>query len=348
MGVRARARGEKEPAGKTKSTILLFLADNGERSFTEIRNYLKDACNIRSSRDVRLHLEELASDDRLALVDKITHGSGNANSYRIRGGFNSLKRLHNYLNKQGLVPELMNTRYFKEYTASAEFMTMARSNINRNMTLALYDSMMDEAKFSGLKGLLGYVDVEDRRAMLAWMERVRDGDRDDAHSGSFLLMLDTMASGDIDRLGDMFIGLSGMMGMMETKEIADQFRMLMYELDLPSPWREAFFAILRYSPGAFGYMLNSTINNPLFPPNPFPTYVLSLAISRVRSGLKAMPDGGIGRWAEYSMKLPRLSSEPPMLVIARSLFVADMVNGRLAIDDLPKETLKLIFGDKVA
>jgi hypothetical protein len=344
MGVRARIRGEKEPTGKTKSTILLFLADKGESTFTEIRNYLKDACNIRSSKDVRLHLEDLASDEKLALVDKISHGNGNANSYRIRRGFNSLKRLHNYLNKHGSVPELMNTRYFMEYTVSTDFMTKVRTNINRNMTLSLYEYIIDDEKYSGLKRLLEYIDYEDRLALFSWMDRIREGDRNEAHSSSFLLTLDTMRSGDIDRLGDMFIDLSRMMGMMETKEIADHFRMLMFELDLPSPQREALFTILKYSPGAFDYMLNSTSSNPLFPPNPYPAYVLILAISRVRSGLKAMPDEGIGRWAGYSLKLPRLSAEPPMLVIARSLFVADMVKGGLAIDDIPEETLRLIFG----
>ncbi len=151
MRVKTRARGEKEPPGRTKSAILLYLADRGESTFTEIRTYLKDEHNIKSSKDVRLHLEDLSADDRLALLHKISHGTGNANTYRIREGFNSLKRLHNYLNGQGLVPALMRTKYFTEYTDSLDFVTKVRTNIIRNSLLELYEGMLEDAGYARIK-----------------------------------------------------------------------------------------------------------------------------------------------------------------------------------------------------
>ena len=122
--------------------------------------YLKDEHNIKSSKDVRLHLEDLSADDRLALLLKISHGTGNANSYRIREGFNGLKRLHNYLNGQGLVPALMRTRYFTDYIDSMDFETKVRTNIARNSLLELYEGMLDDAGCARIRTMLRDVDPE--------------------------------------------------------------------------------------------------------------------------------------------------------------------------------------------
>jgi hypothetical protein len=80
------------------------VADNGESTFTQVRVCLQEQYNIKSTKDVKLHLADLSADDRLKLIEKVSHGSGNVNSYRIRPGFNSLKRLHNYLDQYGAVP----------------------------------------------------------------------------------------------------------------------------------------------------------------------------------------------------------------------------------------------------
>ncbi|MCD1293923.1 hypothetical protein CUJ83_02785 [Methanocella sp. CWC-04] len=345
MGGRTRARGEKEPTGKTKSTILLYLANNGESTFTQIRIHLQEQCNIKSSKDVRLHLEDLASDDRFALIDKIPHGNGNANSYRIRDGFTGLKRLHNFLNRYGAVPALMKTRYFRDYTTSRDFIVKARANISRNTTLALYDSIMDDKKYEKLKSLLRDISEDDRAMLIAWMDRIRCHDRDDMDSGGFLLVLDSIKSGDIDRLGDIMNDFVQLSGVMDTGAARDKFSRLMFELAIPESQREKFSAILRLSPGAFDYMLNSTSSNPLFPPNPFPAYVTSMIISRMFRGQKALFDESMGRWADYVSTIPKLSGEPPILLITRSLFVADMVRGDLAVKEVPDETLRLIFSD---
>ncbi len=207
MANRTRARGDREPKGRTKSAILLFLADNGESTFTEVRVHLQELYNIKSTKDVKIHLADLSADDGLALIEKVSHGSGNANSYRIRGGFNGLKRLHDYLDMHGRVPAFMRTKYFLEYVDSMDFETKVRTNISRNSLLELYDGILDDRGHERIKALLHDIDENDRAAMAGWMCRVRAGDRDDPLSGSFLALVDLLREGDIDRLGEIFIDL---------------------------------------------------------------------------------------------------------------------------------------------
>ncbi len=349
MGSRSRARGEKEPKGRTKTAILLFLAENGESTFTEIREYLQEQYNIRSTKDVKLHLNDLAADDRLALIEKVSHGSGNANSYRIREGFNSLKRLHNYLDVQGMVPHLMKTKYFIDYTDSKDFDTKVRTNISRNSLLELYDGMLDDHGYERIRAMLHGVDGSDREDMGAWMRRVRAGDRDDPLSGSFLAIIDLLKEGDIDRLGEIFVGLVETIRANRDGEDLSEFFALMSELSMPRDHVKMVHSARRLSPGALDYLLNSSKNNRMFPPNIFLAYVYSL-ILQAPSG-EAPPGGGhdslppvdFARYRRYAAAVPRYPGEAPIALIVRSLFVADMVRGRLAVDEVPEETLRLIF-----
>ncbi|HEY3274593.1 MAG TPA: hypothetical protein VGJ92_12550 [Methanocella sp.] len=345
MGNRTRARGSREPTGRTKSAILLFLADNGESTFTQVREHLQEQYNIRSTKDVKIHLADLSADDRLALIEKVSHGTGNANSYRLRGGFNGLKRLHNYLNAQCLVPALMRTRYFREYTGSTEFTTKVRTNIVRNQLLELYEGMLDDAGYERIKAMLRDVDQVDRETMIAWMGRVRKGDREDTLSNSFLAMIDLMREGDIDLLGEIFMGILRLMGPDMSSPAIREFASLMSELNMPEAQLKMVSDVQRLSPGAFDYLLNSSKNNRMFPPNVFLAYVFSLILQAPGENYmpESLPPIDFARYRRYAAAVPRHNDGSPIALIARSLFIADMINGRLASDEVPEETLRLIF-----
>jgi hypothetical protein len=345
MASRTRARGDSEPKGRTKSAILLFLADNGESTFTAVREHLQEQYNIRSTRDVKIHVADLSADDRLALIEKISHGSGNANSYRIRGGFNGLKRLHNYLNRHGQVPALMRTRYFRDYTGSMEFTTKVRTNIVRNQMLELYEGMMDDTGHLRIKAMLRDVDPGDQEAMIEWMERVRQGDRDNALSNSFLAIVDLMREGDIDLLGEIFLGILRMMGPDMSSPRIREFAALMSDLNMPEDRLQMVSDIQRLSPGTFDYLLNSSKNNHMFPPNIFLAYVFSLILQMPGDNFmpESIPSIDFARYRRYAAAVPRYSPESPIALISRSLFIADMVQGRLISDEVPEETMRLIF-----
>jgi hypothetical protein len=344
MGNRTRARGNREPTGRTKSAILLFLADNGESTFTQVRVRLQEQYNIKSTKDVKLHLADLSADDGLALIEKVSHGSGNANSYRIRPGFNGLKRLHNYLDRYDAVPALMRTKYFREYTVSRDFDTRVRTNLVRNQMLELYEGMLDDRDYPKIKALLKGVCDEDRAAMIAWMDRVRAGDRDDALSGGFLAMVDMWKEGDIDRLTEIYLGLVQQIGAGDTPEALNDFFALMSELGVPGTHVD-WVAARQMSPGALDYLLNSSKNNRLFPPNVFLAYVFSLVLGAPGGVFipGELPLIDFGKFRRYTALLPRYAGASPIRPIVRALFIADMVSGRLIIDEVPEETLRLIF-----
>ncbi len=344
MATRSRARGDKEPKGKTKAAILLYLADNGERTFTQIREHLHEQCNIRSTKDVKIHLADLSSDDRLALIERVPHGTGNANSYRIRGGFNGLKRLHNYLNASGLVPAFMRTRYFLEFTDSRDFETKARTNITRNSLLELYEGLLDDRGYERIRALLDGIEESDRAAIAGWMARVRAGDRDDPLSGSFLAVVDLLKEGDIDRLGEIFLGLVELIREKRGREDLLEFFALMSELGVTADELKMVRAARQVSPGALDYMLNSSRNNRMFPPNVFLAYVYSLILQAPPGETpEGLPPVDFTRYRRYVAAMPRRSGDSPLALVVRSLFIADMINGRLVSDEVPEETMRLIF-----
>lgn len=345
MGGRSRQRGEREPTGRTKLAILLYLADHGECTFTQIRSHLQEQYNIKSTKDVKIHLNDLASDDRLALIAKVSHGNGNANSYHIREGFNSMKKLHNYLDGQDAVPALMKTCYFRDYTASVDFETKVRANIVRNSMLELYDGILDFHGFEKIKSALSNIDQADRAAMIAWMDCIRAGDREDILSGSFLAMVDVMKEGDIDRLGNIFTDIVRLMRAEKTDDMRREFFALMSELSYPEGQRELVYAARRFSPGTLGYLLNSSKNNRMFPPNIFLAYVFSLILQMPGENYvpDSLPQINIGRYRRYAATVPQISSVSPIVLVSRSLFIADMIQGRLVVDEVPEETLRLIF-----
>lgn len=336
MAGKTRARGEREPTGRIKAAILLYLADNGERTFTDIREHLQERHNIKSSKDVKLHLSDLSADDRLALLEKVPHGSGLANSYRIRSGFNSLKRLHNFLNQYGLVPTLMKTKYFVEYTSSKAFDTRMRTNIVRNSLLELVESIRDDQGYQQISSLLAAAG-EDREKLQEWVDRVRAGDREDPLSASTLAIEDMMREGDIDQLGEIFTGIVRLLH-------SQDFFALMENLIIPQAQQEVVKSIRRLSPSALDYLLNSTRNNPLFPPNIFLAYAFSIILQAPGDYFMAgrLPEIDFAPYRRYSEALPKLTSEPPIVLIAKSLFISDLVHGKLAVD-VPEGTLKMIF-----
>jgi hypothetical protein len=345
MGSRGRQRGEREPTGRTKLAILLYLADHGECTFTQIRSHLQERYNIKSTKDVKIHLNDLTSDDRLGLIAKVPHGNGNANSYHIREGFNSLKKLHNYLGSLSAVPALMKTAYFRDYTASIDFETKVRTNIVRNSMLELYDGILDDRGYENIKSALANIDRVDREAMISWMDRIRESDRTDTLSGSFLAMVDLLKEGDIDRLGNIFTDIVRLMRTEKTGVMRSEFFALMSELSFPESQRELVYATRRLSPGTLGYLLNSSKNNRIFTPNIFLAYVFSLILQM--PGENDVPDSlpsiDIGRYRRYAANVPQISSVSPIVLVSRSLFIADMIQGRLVVDEVPEETLRLVF-----
>jgi hypothetical protein len=99
------------------------------------------------------------------------------------------------------------------------------------------------------------------------------------------------------------------------------------------------------SPGALDYLLNSSKNNRIFPPNIFLAYVFSLVLGAPGG---VFPQGELplvdfAKFRRYTALLPRYAGASPIRPVVRALFIADMVSGRLIINEVPEEILRLIF-----
>jgi hypothetical protein len=57
----------------------------------------------------------------------------------------------------------------------------------------------------------------------------------------------------------------------------------------------------------------------------------------------SLPAIDIGRYRRYAAAVLQTSSVSPIVLVSRSLFIADMIRGRLVVDEVPEETLRLVF-----
>ncbi len=339
MSVRSRARGDKEPTGRTKTAILLFLANRGESTFTEIREHMLERYNIRSQKDIRGHLNDLSDEGKLGMLEKRSNGKGNACSYRVRDGFGSLKRLYNYMNTHGAGTELMRARYFAELTSSCDFSRKITVNVLGRIISDLYQCICSEEGMRSLSQDMLSIPRDHRNAILNWMERVRRRDTSDPLSRQFIEMAEADSSPDAGAMeayvqplverGMVVIGPAGLDAITAA-------------LMMPVEYWGRITAILRLSPGAFDYVMNLTCDNALFPRNPYLVYAILLLIQGEPAREPALT---VEDCIEYARRLPRLSPEPPIFLIARSYFISDLVDGRLAVKQVPEETLRLILGD---
>lgn len=344
-----RARGKHESVGAVKAAILLYLADNGERTFTDIRIHLRDRYNIVTGKIVRVHLLDLSDEEKLGLLVKTGNGNGKADSYRIKKGFFSFKKVHNFLKVQGRETRLMKTRYFEDETASIDFLVKVKLNILRNALVQFYNSITNDEGYESMKRNLDGFSPRDRGIMTDWMDRVRAKDENNALSSNFLWIMSELIAGNVDQINELF--RNNMLRKMPDGSVAvDERNVLFFSAILvPDNYKDRIVTIIRLSPGALDYVLNSTCSNPLIPSDPILAYAMNMLLPHNHNYTAMNPDMivDLETCREYTKKLPRYSSEPPIFIIARSLFIADMIYDRLVKEDVSHEQLELVFSGNI-
>lgn len=342
MRTKSRSRGDKEPVGRTKAVILLFLADRGESTFTELREHLAENYNIRNPKDLRIHLNDLSDTGKLDLIVKASNGNGNACSYRLKDGSCSLKKLYNYLNAHGLGPELMRTKHFREFTSSLDFFITVKINLVNSILSDFCRRLASDDGTASIQANMGHVSKKHRDVLLKWMDRVRKEVPDEPISRNFLELSRVARSMDEEKMETYIRQIYGRGVSAIGKE---GFIALASDLMIPDEYMDRITTIMQLSPGAFDCVMNLECDNPLFPCNPFMAYAISQLLSM--DELKKETGLTVIECCEYGKGLPRLVTEPPLYLIARSQFISDMVSGKLTIDPVPPETLRMIFPDKI-
>lgn len=343
MSNKPRARGAKEPSGRTKTAILLFLARHGESTFTDVREYLLEKYNIRSAKDIRIHLVDLSDDNKLGLIIKKPNGNGNACSYKVREGFNDLKRLFNYLKAQGAGPELMQTTIFIEFTSSRRnFFKQVQLNVMKNVMTDFCRCLGKDEYIALLKDSMEHIPPEHKEALIIWIERVGKQDKSDPLSRSFIGLIETFGYPDGEQLAENQVQRMIRNGVTEVGP--DSLESLLSTIRIPDKYREQVTTIMRLSPSAFDCVMNLNLSNPLFTPNLYMAYAISLLLSMDEEDIS--PIITVKECCEYTRNMPRAFQEPPILIIARSFFVTDLVTGHLTIKEVSEETLRLIFSER--
>ncbi|HMK46849.1 MAG TPA: hypothetical protein VK436_09500 [Methanocella sp.] len=341
-----RERGERESVGVVKAAILLYLADNGERTFTDIRSYLRDRYGIITGKIARTHLQDLSNEQGLGLLTKSKNGNGNADSYKIKDGFASLKSVYNFLKAHGSEGLLMKTRYFLDETGSIKFLISVKMNFLRNATSQCHDSIVNDGRYAFMKRRLDRTSAKDRKILVDWMDQIRMGDESNALVKNYFWVMGCIEGGNMDKISRIVMDRLLRQTPDGAMVIKEEYGIFFSPLGVSDHYRERIVAIVRQSPGALDYVLNSTGNSAIFPPDPVQAYAMNLLLRHDRAGeinLDHIID--IEACRRYMEELPRYISEPLIFEVAKSLLISDMIYGRTIEEDIPAEQLKLIFSE---
>jgi hypothetical protein len=133
--MRQRTQSQKEPVGKTKTYIILYLAEFNSATYQDIRSHLTTTHNIRNNAVIRKHLEDLEKED---LLKKKTMGVGRRGYYYLEG-FDNFKKIINYLKNHGKIEEFMKTKYFNDFVRQEDFLQKVMFNIYRENLLQFHE-----------------------------------------------------------------------------------------------------------------------------------------------------------------------------------------------------------------
>ena len=144
---RRRNQSQKEPIGRTKSEILLFIADKPNVSLTDIRSYLRTEMNIRNPKVVRSHVSGLL---QLNLIQRVKTEKGFRDKHFIDESFSSFRSAFNYLRENYEPKYLLKTNYFQKLKLSDDFFLLGIVNIIKILFVDSVDILSDDVRFEKL------------------------------------------------------------------------------------------------------------------------------------------------------------------------------------------------------
>lgn len=142
---RRRMPSQKEPIGKTKSEILLFIANNQNCMLTDIRTFLRDNLNIRNQKGIRDHVSELLSEK---LIQKVAQGKGMGDKYYIENTFSAFRNCFNYLHTNNFSDGFLETGFVKDALLSNDFFFFGLVNLIKELFYDMIFTFSNEQKFS--------------------------------------------------------------------------------------------------------------------------------------------------------------------------------------------------------
>lgn len=144
---RKRKPSQKEPVGKTKSELLLYVVDNPKASLTDIRGFLRNDMNIRNVKVVRKHLSDLSRNN---LIQRLKANRGLSDQYFIEESFSSFHSAFDYLRENYEPIGLLKTKYFQKVKSEDDFFLYGIVNILKILFVDVMDILSDDKRYEEL------------------------------------------------------------------------------------------------------------------------------------------------------------------------------------------------------
>ena len=332
-GRKKRNSSQREPIGKTKSQILLFIADREKCDYTEIREYLRSSLNVRNQKGIRGHLSGLFTEN---LIKKESQGKGMSDAYFVESNFSTFRRDFNFLNENDFSLDFLKTKYAKDMIVSDDFFFYGLVNILKLIGIDLFDLMNDEKKFNELLNECKKETIDTNQIEIMQEQREKISD---SNVQELISVLRTKSPEELlDFIGNEF-------------KLA-KYPMLIANQLFPVDTRKEIMNIISSSRSALDYFLNLKIENKLaffivlfrffisiFFVDPSKAALLQ-SFNQLREQnftnevIKLIPN---------ILDMQNVLNDNPILTTLKAYFIIDSVNAKIVENEYSTETLSKIL-----
>lgn len=342
---RRRMPSQREPVGRTKSEILLYIVDNPKASLTNIREYLRNRLNIRNQKVVRKHISDLVNDKIIEI--RKAERRGLSDIYYVEKSFSNFKTSFNFLN-DFYKPSFLGAKYARDMVSSDDFLTYGIINVVKEIFtefLKLKDENYFNALIENFKRNSEDVSSKEIKEFKEMLESVKR-ELKDKNLDKFQNLLETAKPEDILKELENLLNLPSDFNYIFTSIINTIF---------PDKQRKEIMGIISTSPSATDYFLNLKSVDRLY---------LFMIVIRFYLSTLFMDGGKISLINEISkdesklqsnlipyitrlLSIENVSNDNPLLTILRSYFVVDAFNGNIVNNEYSNSVLKEILLPKV-
>ncbi len=337
MGKRKKRNpSQREPIGRAKSKILLYIAQKKECDYTEIREYLRSSLNIRNQSGIRKHINELLEQ---GLIRKETQGKGKSNLYYLDAEFTSFKKTFNFINENDLSIDFLKTAYVREIIKRNDFFLSGLINIIKTVVMEFIEIALDENKLNELLAEYKKEENDPKKveSMLSQIASMRAQIMDPGLQQDF----DSLKNKTPEEIVDFTA---------ENMNISKEFISGTVNLLFSDPLK--IIGLISSSPSAMDYFLNLKNQNKMFLAVVFLRFFLSTSYfdpEKYALLLKYNKSPKVEDTAELSKIIHEISdmsnvlNDNPIVKVLESFFVFDTINGKIAENDYTKEALSKIL-----
>jgi hypothetical protein len=336
-GRKKRQPSNKEAVGKTKSQILLFIADNQRCDYTRIREFLRSNLNIRNQKVIRGHLSGLISKD---LIKKETRGKGIDNVYFISDNFSAFRGCFNFLHVNHFSLDFLKTRYAKDLIPGDDFFIYALINIFKDIFVNLYEVISDDKASNDLLNQY-FKETNDSKNLEMMKQKIEEMRNLDIQS--YINGIKTKSPEEIiDFLLTFFVEIK-----LDKKYIISLLSNI-----FPNDARKNITNIILSSPTAMDFFLNLTNQNKIiffgvllrfFLGELFVDHNKVQIIESFNKLKEKKLESEVMNLIPAFFNMSNVLNDNPMFTILRAYFIIDSMNNNVIENEYSRETLSKIL-----